>query len=197
TLKTKIRLLLPKILPPMVLCEKMDNLQHICKLLDEESLPSFFTPNLPFVLSEIASLPANRVAASLTFLISRVYRNSVNAESLSAAFLGKTLVLILWECARLPSERLNRALAVLTNMAQALQTHGAYRLGEERKRPDPPAAERSAKKRRAGDKEVKVIDVAGDSRGVPPEVLQIMERNVLHVLDIFAILLDRRSPKWQ
>ncbi|CAE7414875.1 atr, partial [Symbiodinium sp. CCMP2456] len=203
TLKSKMRLLLPKLLPVMVLHENVDSLRPLCKILDEESLPSVFTPNLPFVLFEIASLPATRAEKALSFLISGIYKGSVSAESLSAAFLGKALVLLLWESARLGDqrqERLRRTLAVLTNISQALQALQA-RLGpgsaalQDRKRPEP-SLERSAKKRKAGEKETKVIDIAGDG-GTCPEVLEILERHFLHVLDILGILLDPRSPKWQ
>ncbi|CAE7744285.1 unnamed protein product, partial [Symbiodinium necroappetens] len=163
---------------------------------------------LVFAPAEVFKSEANRAEGALSFLVSGIYKGSVSAESLSAAFLGKALVLLLWESARLSDqrqERLRRTLAVLTNISQALQALQA-RLApgsalQDRKRPEP-SLERSAKKRKAGEKETKVIDIAGDGgsgpvRGTPPEVLEILERHFLHVLDILGILLDPRSPKWQ
>nr|QDO16365.1 serine/threonine-protein kinase ATR [Lingulodinium polyedra] len=207
-LKVRVRALLPRILPAMVLAKQMQTIQDLCALL-EESVQSLFTPQLPYILSAIAEQPVQHVAGSFMFILQRVYNNQMTITNICDASLGKVLVLILWSSARAGGgqEARSRALAAIENIVGALRAHqpGASGPGA----PEPPrkrrveatavaaAATAPPRKRRpgasGGASAVPVLDEAP-----PPEVAQTLEASFLHVLDILEIVLtgNRQSPKW-
>ncbi|CAJ1375485.1 unnamed protein product [Effrenium voratum] len=187
----RVRELLPKMVPPLVLKQSMEGIQDLMMLLDEESIPSFFTPLLPYVLSDIAEEPAIRLTGALTFIMEKVYDCKVTMNSLYDANLGKVLVRILWNSSsRSPDAALRHASATLDRIAEVLRG----RQDKKRSAPEAPAD----KKRRKGDKSV--IDVNEASRaGVSSEALGLAERGFLHALDILQIVASERqeNPKWQ
>ncbi|CAJ1340119.1 unnamed protein product, partial [Effrenium voratum] len=187
----RVRELLPKMVPPLVLKQSMEGIQDLMMLLDEESIPSFFTPLLPYVLSDIAEEPAIRLTGALTFIMEKVYDCKVTINSLYDANLGKVLVRILWNSSsRSPDAALRHASATLDRIAEVLRG----RQDKKRSAPEAPAD----KKRRKGDKSV--IDVNEASRaGVSSEALGLAERGFLHALDILQIVASERqeNPKWQ
>eukprot|EP00931_Biecheleriopsis_adriatica_P035102 TRINITY_DN20226_c0_g1_i1.p1 TRINITY_DN20226_c0_g1~~TRINITY_DN20226_c0_g1_i1.p1 ORF type:complete len:2907 (-),score=625.03 TRINITY_DN20226_c0_g1_i1:107-8827(-) len=207
TLKGKVRLLLPKILPPMILGQRMDAIQDLCLLLDEEAVQSLITPQLPYILSEIAEQPVNRIVTSFMFILERVYNKKLSLSNIVDASLGKVLVLILWNSAKLPSHNAyGRALSAIDHIAQALQVQhrssssaSASPRTQEQLRKRPGFGEPAAAKKRKGGKGGTVIDVADEGGQAPPEVAQTLEGSFLHVLDILEIILsgNRQSGKWE
>jgi len=211
-LKERVRSLLPKILPPMVLSKSMKTIQDLCALL-EESVQSLFTPQLPFILSAIAQQPVQQVAGAFMFILESVYNNQMTITNICDASLGKVLMLILWGSAAVDGDdeagkdrhatAHRRALAAIDNIVSALQAHRPKpdEHGRKRKVTDllaessgsmasslnagaGTAAAGPAKKKGRG-KGGNAITVEEEASR---EVAQTLEDNFLHVLDILEIV---------
>ncbi|CAE8687722.1 unnamed protein product [Polarella glacialis] len=216
SLKARVKHLLPKLLPSVVLGRNMTAIQDICVLLEAEAVESLFTPQLPHILSAIAEQSDDRVAAAFMFILQQVYNNKLTINNICDASLGKVLVLILWSSARLPGEEsYSRALSAINNIAVALRAPRQGGTGAPGQGATPRAPDLATRKRNgpeggvvgAGPPSKKqkpgiggtVIDVGDDmSTAVPSDVVQTLEGSFLHVLDILEIVLagNRQSPKW-
>mmetsp|Transcript_49692 Transcript_49692/g.89243 ORF Transcript_49692/g.89243 Transcript_49692/m.89243 type:complete len:2221 (+) Transcript_49692:337-6999(+) len=198
-LKSRVRLLLPKILPSMVLNQRMDTIQDICSLLNEEAVQSLFTPQLPYILSEMAQQPVQRIATAFVFILEQIYNKKLTMNSICDASLGKVLVLILWNSASLPQEEAyKRAVTAIENVAQALRVQHMRGPEPSRKRDAASGSSGPLPKKRKGGKGGSVIDVVDEVTAVPPEVVQTLEDSFLHILDILEIIFSghQQSLKW-
>ena len=200
-LRERVRLLLPKLLPPMVLNNSMETIQDLCTLL-EESVQSLFTPQLPYILSAVAQQPVHNMAGAFMFILERVYSNQMTIANICDASLGKVLVLILWHSAKIEDEREAhaRALSAVDNIVCALRAKGtpAQKLLQQeqaRKRPGTAGTAGGPPRKRRSGRGGEAIDVADEAS---PDVVQTLENSFLHVLDILEIVFtgNQQSPKW-
>ncbi|CAL1130350.1 unnamed protein product [Cladocopium goreaui] len=188
-MKFRIRRLLPKMVPKLVIDQKMESIKELMKFLGKDFLPSFFTPLLPYVLSEVAEDNVGRIMASFKFL-EKVYEHKLTINDICDAHWGTVLVRILWNSDRCAEpQRCDEAIARIQRLAEALP--GKSQDSKKRGVVEKVAV---AKKRRG---EKSIIDVTGNE--CTPNIAGLTESGFLHALDILQIVISdsRENPKWQ
>eukprot|EP00435_Cladocopium_sp_Y103_P066163 s137_g28.t1 len=188
-MKFRIRRLLSKMVPKLVIEQKMESIKELMKFLGKDFLPSFFTPLLPYVLSEVAEDNVGRIMASFKFL-EKVYEHKLTINDICDAHWGTVLVRILWNSDRCAEpQRCGEAMARIQRLAEALP--GKSQDSKKRGVVEKVAV---AKKRRG---EKSIIDVTGNE--CAPNIAGLTESGFLHALDILQIVISdsRENPKWQ
>lgn len=188
-MKFRMRRLLSKTVPKMVLEQKMENIKELMQFFGKELMPAFLTPLLPYVLSEVAEEKVGRIAASFRFL-EKVYEHKLTINDICDAHWGTVLVRILWNSDRCPeAERCRQAKARIQQLAEALPQKN-----QDSKKREAPEKGAVVKKRRG---EKNIIDVTGSE--CVPKIAGLTESGFLHALDILQIVISdsREHPKWQ